>query len=79
MLVELSTVRPKYSLTCANFMGFFSATNMRVLWPHVLVICPDYVKKLTRQRLLDAQGISNLPKWGELKTLAPLEFSVNHM
>ena len=40
---------------------------------------PYYVKNLTRQRLLDAQEISNLPTWGELKTLAPLEFSVNHM
>ena len=40
---------------------------------------PYYVKNLTRQRLLGAQGISNLPTWGELKTLAPLEFSVNHM
>ena len=40
---------------------------------------PYYVKNLTWQRLLGAQGITNLPTWGELKTLAPLEFSVNHM
>ena len=40
MLVVLSTVRPKYSLTYTNFR-FFPATNMCVLWPHVVVICPD--------------------------------------
>ena len=41
MLVELSTVRPKYSLTYTNFSVFFPVTNMYVLWPHVLVKCPD--------------------------------------
>ena len=40
ILVVLSTVRPKYSLTYTNF-SFFPANNMRVLWPHVVVICPD--------------------------------------
>ena len=38
-----------------------------------------YVKNLKRQRLLGAQGISNLPTWGELKPLAEQEFSVHPM